>query len=84
MEEKQLNALYESSINHKEKILKSKICGCFYCKKMFEPKDIKMWLKDRCSTAVCPFCGTDTVIGDACGEQINTAVLEEMNKRYFG
>ena len=83
MKDEHLNNLYLHSINHREEILGSKVCGCFYCKKIFKPQDIIVWIKDRDGAALCPFCSIDAVIGDASGYPINNDILEKMYKKYF-
>ena len=83
MKEEYLNKLYLHSKNHREEILASKLCGCFCCKKIFKPQDVIVWIKDRDTTALCPFCSIDAVIGDKSGYPINHDVLEKMNKKYF-
>jgi hypothetical protein len=34
-------------------------------------------------TALCPYCYTDSVLGDASGYPITEEFLKEMNKRWF-
>lgn len=36
-------------------------CGCYYCLRIYSPKDIEEWV-DANSTAICPFCGIDAVV----------------------
>ncbi len=70
--------------NHKEKLLKDQKCGCFYCLKIFNPKEIKDWVEDRYDkTALCPYCGIDSVIGEYTGFPITYEFLEKMNKYWF-
>jgi hypothetical protein len=62
------------------------LCGCFYCEKVFSPDDqpIKMWTDYR-RTAMCPYCGIDSVISSADIPEItNEAFLRIMNKKWFG
>jgi len=68
--------------NYKE-LQKSKICGCFYCEKIFDPNEITEWIQDSELTAVCPYCNIDSVIGDASGIPITKKFLKEMNKYWF-
>ena len=42
-------------------LTKSSRCGCFYCLKIFEPKEIKDWC-DNGTTAICPYCGIDSLL----------------------
>ena len=35
-------------------------------------------------TALCPNCGIDSVLGDACGYRVNEALIHLMNLMFFG
>jgi len=37
------------------------MCGCYYCKQIFEPCEIKIWV-DNYQTAICPKCDIDAVM----------------------
>ena len=74
--------------NHMEALKKDKICGCFYCRKIFSPSEIKDWIIadnncDRYGTAICPYCGIDSVIGESSGYPITKEFMEEMHKVWF-
>ncbi len=85
MEQKELEKAHSHSINNKTEILSSKVCGCFYCREMFVPTEIKNWVNDaKQPTAQCPYCFIDSVIGDASGIKITKAFLEEMHNKWFG
>jgi hypothetical protein len=59
----------------------AKICGCFYCLKQFRADQITEWV-DSDETALCPFCGIDSVLGfetDAADEEL----LRRMHNRWF-
>ncbi|MFJ8529837.1 cytoplasmic protein [Bacillus sp. NPDC094106] len=58
------------------------ICGCFYCLKIFNPNTITEWWDDN-DTAVCPYCGIDSVIGEGSGFKITENFLKEMRQRWF-
>ena len=47
---------HKFSSNNKEALQNDKKCGCFYCLKIFDPKEINFWIKDNTETAVCPYC----------------------------
>lgn len=76
-----IEELSKLSINNKNNILDSVFCGCYYCLKIFDPKDIKEWV-DKSSTAICPFCKIDAVIPDNRVE-INEELLTEAKKYWF-
>ena len=73
--------------DYREEILKSEICGCFYCTQTFSPDEIFEWWGDEESgvepTAVCPKCGIDSVIGSASGFPIDSTFLSKMRDFWF-
>lgn len=71
-------------INHKEKLINDQKCGCFFCLKIFNPKEITDWIEDRYDkTALCPNCGIDSVIGEYTGFPITYEFLKKMKKYWF-
>lgn len=38
---------HKFSSNNKEALQNDKKCGCFYCLKIFDPKEINFWIKDK-------------------------------------
>ena len=74
------------SSRHRRSISFSKKCGCFYCFKIFTPREIKDWIdedeKGKGQTAICPYCGIDSVIGDY-DVKLNMPLLRKMKKRWF-
>lgn len=71
------------SDNHKEQLLKDNKCGCFYCLSIFDPVEIKEWVEDTSGTAICPFCGVDSVIGESTGYPITKEFLKKMKDYWF-
>jgi hypothetical protein len=67
---------------HRPEIEMSKRCGCFFCLEIFHPDFITEWM-DANNTALCPVCGTDSVIGSASGYAITKHFLENMNRHWF-
>ena len=85
---------HKHSANHRSQILSSQKCGCFYCLTVFSPNEIEDWLDwpegtpedqelELGTTALCPKCGIDSVIGDGSGYLIDPAFLQSMRKRWF-
>ncbi|HAH50431.1 MAG TPA: cytoplasmic protein [Balneola sp.] len=80
------------SSHHREKLLQSNLCGCFYCLATYSPNEIEDWVDERKDsveiensgqTALCPKCGIDSVIGDKSGYPIEKKFLKKMNKHWF-
>ena len=74
---------HDCSFSNKEQIEKSEKCGCFSCCEIYTPSEITDYLPDEPPTAECPFCHTDSVIGDASGFPITQDFLKKMKKRWF-
>ena len=73
---------HRHSIRHREEILASALCGCFYCCKIFPPSEIETWVDDE-QTAICPYCPVDSVIGSASGYPITVEFLQRMKAHWF-
>lgn len=77
---------HQFSSLHRDAITQSKICGCFYCLKQFEPNEIAEWVdkndNDIGQTVLYPFCEIDSVIGDK-SIPITKELLIEMKKYWF-
>jgi hypothetical protein len=84
MSDKDIIDAHKYSSKNKANILKDDICGCFYCLKIFSPNEIEKWINDEeDGTAVCPYCGIDSVIGKSSGFPIIKDFLLKMNKHWF-
>lgn len=82
MNQKELVKLHKCAIYNREKIEKTDLCGCFYCKHTFPPENIKEWTDER-KTAICPYCGVDAVICNDSNYKITKEDLETLNEYYF-
>lgn len=77
---------YESahklSSNHRDQLKSGIQCGCFYCLHVFSSSEIQDWI-DNEQTAVCPYCGIDSVIYDHLGFQLTESFLQGMHHYWF-
>jgi hypothetical protein len=81
-----LRAAHKKSFRNRGELAASQKCGCFDCKAIFDPRHIAEWV-DRGGpqtqeTALCPFCGNDTIIGDSFGFEITGEFLEKMHEAW--
>lgn len=75
---------HKHSIRNRTEILRSNVCGCFYCLRIYPPTAIETWVNDSGDqTAVCPECHVDSVIGSESSYPITTEFLAQMNKHWF-
>lgn len=80
--EKDIIRAHVCGSSNKEQLKKVIKCGCFYCLKIFDPKLIKDWC-DNGETAICPFCGIDSIIYDNKFYPVEKSFLEKMKKYWF-
>lgn len=82
-----LENAHKHCFNNKEEINKSDTCGCFYCREIFAPNEIKEWIVSekypKETTAQCPYCMIDAVIGNASGINLSNDFLIAMYEKYF-
>ena len=74
---------HSHSSQHRTELEESEVCGCFYCLEIYPPKEIQEWIDDE-TTALCPHCGIDSVIGSKSGYPITVEFLQKMKNRWFG
>ena len=76
---------HSKSFKNFEAIKRSQKCGCYNCKKIFDATEIDEWViekDDGQKTALCPYCGVDSVIQDA-NVQITLELLDKMQEEWF-
>ena len=87
-----LLAAHKHSSKHGQGLLRSELCGCFYCLSNFKPDEIAEWINDGANdelelsfvTAICPKCDIDAVLGSASGYDIaDKEFLEAMYEYWF-
>ena len=69
-------------MKNREILEKSELVGCFYCLKIFNPSEIKEWIDDE-QTAICPYCGIDSVMAGPPHQALNTEMLQEKHDKEF-
>jgi hypothetical protein len=77
---------HEHSSYHREEVVRSETCGCFYCLSVFQPSEIEEWIDEKDGigqTAICPKCSIDSVIGSSSGFPITQEFLEKMHQYWF-
>ena len=77
------NAHHQSMFNKiKLQESTSKLCGCFNCKDYVSISEITEWT-DNNRTAICPYCGIDSIISDTEKFPLTKSLLQQLYKRYF-
>ena len=76
-------ATHKYRSGHRNQLLNDKVCGCFYCLAIFNPIAITDWIEDEGGTAICPYCGIDSVIGESSEYPITVEFLRRMKDYWF-
>ena len=85
MENPAENRLCSRATTHnRESITQSSQCGCYYCGKIFSASEVTTECYTKDGTACCPYCGVDSVFGDASGLEVSKKNLKKLHKRWFG
>lgn len=78
-----LKDAYIYNCDHRAELEATEQCGCYYCKRIFSPSEIEEWTHGN-ETAICPYCGVDSVIPNVPGVvKITPELLSKLNKKYF-
>lgn len=84
-------SIHKYSDHHRDLLARSDKAGCFYCKAIFAPSEIKHWIDapqdsgdlDSGVTALCPRCGIDAVLPSAAPISLTPELLAEMRRFWF-
>ncbi len=85
-----LTKIHKFAMCNRGDLEKAELCGCFYCRNIYRPSEIKQWMKEhtpdgspRPDTAICPYCGIDSVIAERDDLKITPKLLMDMYNRWF-
>ena len=73
---------HSNCFHNRKELEKSTMCGCLYCLKIFKPNEIIDWC-DNDETAICPFCGIDSIIYDNKIYPLTKDFLKDMKQFWF-
>lgn len=80
--EDKLKDIHRHSSQNASELESGKECGCFFCKRIF-PADEVVEFVDEGETALCPYCGIDSVIVTGPDVKITKELLVVLRKKYF-
>ena len=87
-----LESVHRYSTHHRELLARSDWAGCFYCRTIFAPAEIRRWIPERDPatgapladrTALCPRCGVDAVLPSAAPIRLDLGLLADMHRHWF-
>ncbi|MDE6238551.1 MAG: hypothetical protein K2M54_01010 [Muribaculaceae bacterium] len=68
--------------NNTDEIKAAEECGCICCQRIFAAEEVENFAEHGV-TAICPYCGCDTLIADSAGIKLTKELLSNLNKKYF-
>jgi hypothetical protein len=79
----EIHGAHDACFRNRDAVLRSELCGCFFCLAIFPPSEIEEWCDDD-ETAICPHCDIDSVLPSATNAIWATIeFLREMQRAYF-
>lgn len=80
-----LKQAHRACFQNQEILKASRQCACFFCNNIFPANEVTAWCHDaQGDTALCPYCGIDSVIGDAAGYPLTPEFILAMHRHWFG
>jgi Zn finger protein HypA/HybF involved in hydrogenase expression len=70
------------AIKNRQIVEQSTKVGCFHCLQIFDAKEISCYT-DNDKTVICPKCGVDSVVGDACGFKLTEQILKTAKQFWY-
>lgn len=89
MMEQELLDAHSHCVRNQAELKESAIAGCFYCLQTYPADEVWEYIKELTedeerTTAMCPRCGIDAVIGDKSGYPVlDPLFLKRMHSRWF-
>lgn len=83
-----IEEIYKRSFRNRDLIKTASECHCVYCLRAFPPDMITEWLDPKEAegegqTAVCPFCGLDSLIPKNRDLHLTSDLMGQMHEKYF-
>lgn len=88
MAERLIIDAHSGCTNNRKTLGESSRCGCFSCLRIFGSEKITDWIPEEKNgeevTALCPYCGIDSVIPETVEYPLSREFLEGMKEYWFG
>lgn len=76
-------AFHEATTHNRVHIEASQQCGCYACERIFAASEVTADCYCGDDTVCCPYCGIDSVLGDASGYPITNEYLHKLHHKWF-
>ncbi len=82
MTKDETQAAIRFATGNREALAKSNKAGCYYCLMIYSASEVTRFLRSE-GTALCPYCGIDSVLADQSPYELNAATLEALHQYWF-
>ncbi|MDE5882080.1 MAG: hypothetical protein K2H60_10150 [Muribaculaceae bacterium] len=82
MEKDHVKDAYLHTIHNREEINASNMVYCASCRTFAHPSEVTEFV-DEGKTGICPYCGINALVGNACELKLSDNVLNELHHMYF-
>ncbi len=82
MTKDQLRAAIRFATGNRQALVKSDQAGCYYCLTIYAASEVVRFLPSE-DTALCPYCGIDSVLADQSPYELNAQTLKELHEYWF-
>ena len=82
MKKELIEKAIDFATSNKVALQQSDKAGCYYCKKIYDASLVIDFLESE-ETALCPKCGTDSVIPSKSPIELTAKNLAELNRHWF-
>ena len=74
---------HRSTFNNCYSLFVEQECVCVYCKERFSSSEIVDFSLSSKGTALCPYCGIDSVVGEFSGYDLSDNFIKAMHEYFF-
>jgi hypothetical protein len=82
MTKDQIQGAIRAATGNREALAKSNKAGCYYCLTIYAASEVVRFLPSE-DTALCPYCGIDSVLADQSPYELKAEILEELHEYWF-
>ncbi len=82
MTKDQIKSAIRFATGNREALVQSAKAGCYYCLAIYAASEVVRFLPSE-DTALCPYCGIDSVLADQSPYELNAVTLEELHEYWF-
>lgn len=81
--QEQIKLASKLSFNNYNRLLDSKICGCYFCLSIYSPKEVFEFSGGTDTSALCAYCGIDSILPENPEIELTKENLKQLQEYWF-